>query len=118
MAGINAQRSAITAARKMIDQPEGQAKADLMVRMLRRTLVWLQTTPPEAVANQAKAGTPEEREEITLLLRQHPGIYSTDARFDARQVDATDQFLQASLGNVKLVPAASVVDARWAGYKR
>ncbi len=118
VAGIDAQRSTITAARKLIGQPEGQAKADLMVRMLRRTLVWLQTMPPETIANQSKAGTQEERNEIALLLRQHPGIYSTDARFDARQVNATDAFLQAALGNVKLVPAASVVDDRWAGYKR
>ena len=118
VAGIDAQRSTIAAARKMVGLPEGQAKADLMVRMLRRTLVWLQTTSPEAVANQFGSSTREERDEIALLLRQYPGIYSTDARFDARQIDATDPFLRASLGNVKLVPATSVVDDRWAGWRR
>lgn len=118
VAGIDAQRSAITASRMMLGLPEGQAKADLMVRMLRRTLVWLQTMRPEIVANQSVASTQEERNEIAVLLRKYPGIYSTDARFDARQVDATDAFLQASFGNMKLPRAASVVDDRWAGYKK
>lgn len=117
IAGIDALRSAIATSRKLLNQSQGQHKADLMVRMLRRSLVWLQASKPETVAAQAIVRSAEEREDIADLLRKTPGIYSTDARFIAGQIHATDPFLHSIRGDMKLVPAASLVDDRWAGQK-
>jgi NitT/TauT family transport system substrate-binding protein len=117
IAGIDALRSTIATSRTLLNQPEGQHKADLMVRMLRRTLVWLQASTPETVAQQATVHSAEEREEIAALLKKTPAIYSTDARFIAKQIQDTDPFLRAAQGEMKLAPAASLVDDRWAGKK-
>jgi NitT/TauT family transport system substrate-binding protein len=117
IAGVDALRSVIATSRTLLNQPEGQHKADLMVRMLRRTLVWLQASTPETVAQQANVRSVEEREEIAALLKKTPAIYSTDARFIAKQIQDTDPFLRAAQGEMKLAPAISLVDDRWAGKK-
>lgn len=115
--GIGALRSAVIAPRKTLELPETQEKADLMVRMLRRALVWLQTTPAEAVARQAKVRAEEEREDIAMLLKAIPGIYSTDARFVRGQIEATDRFLQAAHPGQHFAAATGMVSLRWAGEK-
>lgn len=115
--GIGALRSALIAPRKTLQQPETQEKAELIVRMLRRALVWLQTTPPAAVARQAKVRTEEEREDIASLLQAIPGIYSTDARFVRQQIEATDRFLHAAHPDQQFPPAAGLISPRWAGEK-
>jgi NitT/TauT family transport system substrate-binding protein len=117
VAGVDALRSCITTSHALLRQPDGPNKADLMVRMLRRALVWLQSTPPETVARHAVVRAEEEREDIALLLKKTPGIYSTDARFITRLIETTDQFLRAAQSDMKLVPAANLVDDRWAGRK-
>ena len=117
IAGIDALRSTIATSRTLLSQPDGPHKADLMVRMLRRSLVWLQASTPETVARHAVVNSAEEREEIALLLKQTPRIYSTDARFIAQQIQDTDAFLRAAQGDIRLAPAASLVDDRWAGKK-
>ncbi len=111
--GIGALRSALVASRKTLALPETAQKAELLVRMLRRTLVWLQTTPAATVASHAVVGSEEERSEIAAILKASPGIYSANARFLPEQVNATDQFLRTALGNVNLAPAASLIDERW-----
>lgn len=116
--GIDALRSVIATGRQLLSRPEGQLKAELMVRMLRRTLVWLQTTAPEAVAGYAQPQDGAQREEIATILRKTPRIYSTDARFIATQVGMADVFLKAALGNAAPpMPASSLVDDRWAGRR-
>jgi NitT/TauT family transport system substrate-binding protein len=116
--GIDALRSVIAASRLLLSRPEGQHKAELMVRMLRRTLVWLQTTPPETVAGHAQPQDRVQRDEIATILRKTPRIYSTDARFITTQVDLADVFLKAALGNAApAIPAASLMDDRWAGRR-
>lgn len=115
--GIDALRSAVIAPRKTLDLPETQEKAELLVRMLRRALVWLQTTPAETVARQAKVRSEEEREDIAMLLRSNPRIYSTDARFVMRQIEATDRFLQSAHPSQRFASATGMISMRWAGEK-
>jgi NitT/TauT family transport system substrate-binding protein len=115
--GIDAQRSVIATARTLINQPDGQGKSDQLVRMLRRALVWLQSSPPETVARHAVVRSAEERQDIAAILKKTPRIYSTDARFITRQIEATDQFLRAAHADMKLAPAADFVLDRWAGQK-
>lgn len=116
--GINAQRSAITAARQRLNLPDMQQKADLMIRMLRRTLVWLHGVPADTVVEHAAAGNAEERAELAALLGRFTDIYSRDARFVESQITATDDFLRAATGNGRLLPARDVIVDRWAGSKR
>jgi NitT/TauT family transport system substrate-binding protein len=117
LAGINALRSVVATARLFLNQPDGQRKADLMVRMLRRTLVWLRAATPQAVAQQASMRSKQEQQDITELLTRTPSIYSADARFHLRQVQDTDAFLRAAQSGTTFAPASSCIDTRWAGQQ-
>jgi NitT/TauT family transport system substrate-binding protein len=114
--GLDHVRTAICTTRALVQgQPQ---KLELFVRMLRRTLVWIQATPAEQVAQRAPAASAEERQEIAALLKKMPGIYSPDGRFVAAQIAETDVFLRAAMPELKLTPADSMIDPRWAGLRR
>ena len=117
LAGIGALRSVVATHRAPLNQPEGQRKAELMVRMLRRTLVWLRAATPQAVAHQASMRNDKERQDITELLTKTPYIYSADARFDLQQVQDTDVFLRTTQGDLRFPPAISRIESRWAGQQ-
>jgi len=117
LAGIGALRSVVATHRALLNQPEGQRKAELMVRMLRRTLVWLRAATPQAVAHQASMRNDKERQDITELLTKTPYIYSADARFDLQQVQDTDVFLRTTQGDLRFPPAISRIESRWAGQQ-
>ncbi|MBU0751219.1 MAG: ABC transporter substrate-binding protein [Gammaproteobacteria bacterium] len=114
--GLGHVRTAVATTRAMAHRhPE---KVELFVRMLRRSLVWVQSSPPELVAEKAGAGTAEERQERADLLRKMPGIYNADGRFSEPQIAATDIFLRAAAPDMKLAAAVSLIDDRWAGSRR
>jgi len=114
--GLRHIRSAIVTTRALThSQPE---KMELFVRMLRRSLVWLQTTPPAQVAEKSPGGAAEERREIAALLARMPGMYNADGRFDAAQIAETDVFLRAAMPEAKLAPAASLIDDHWSGRRK
>jgi NitT/TauT family transport system substrate-binding protein len=114
--GFNHIRSAIVTTRALTrSQPE---KMELFVRMLRRTLVWIQETPPEQVAQKAPANAAAERVEIAALLRKIPGLFSPDGRFSVPQIAATDVFLRNAMPELKLAAADSLIDDRWAGRRQ
>ena len=117
LAGIGALRSVVATHRAPLNQPEGHRKAELMVRMLRRTLVWLRAATPQAVAHQASMRNDKERQDITELLTKTPYIYSADARFDLQQVQDTDVFLRTTQGDLRFPPAISRIESRWAGQQ-
>lgn len=111
--GVDALRSALVASRQTLARSETAGKAELLVRMLRRTLVWLQTTPAEMVASSATVANEEQRNEIVAILKATPDIFSATARFLPEQISATDHFLRAAMGSVSLTTASSFVDDRW-----
>ena len=114
--GLNHIRTAVCTTRALVQaQPQ---KLELFVRMLRRTLVWIQSTPPEQVAQRAPVATAEEQQEIAALLKKMPGIFSPDGRFSIPQIGETDVFLRTAMPGLKLVPANSLIDARWAGQRQ
>jgi NitT/TauT family transport system substrate-binding protein len=117
LAGVNALRSVVATARMLLGQPDGQRKADLMVRMMQRTLVWLRAATPQAVAKQANMRSRQEQLDITDLLTKTPLIYSADARFNMRQVQDTDVFLRATQSDTVLGPATNHIDSRWSGQR-
>lgn len=113
--GLNHIRSAIVTTRAAArSHPE---RMELFVRMLRRVLVWIQATAPEQVAQKAPASTAAERQEVAALLRKMPGMWNPDGRFSVPQIGETDVFLRAALPEMKLPPAASLIDDRWAGRR-
>jgi NitT/TauT family transport system substrate-binding protein len=114
--GLNHIRSAIVTTRALTrSQPE---KMEMFVRMLRRTLMWIQATPPEQVALKAPANVSSERLEIAALLRKMPGIFSPDGRFSVPQIAETDVFLRNAMPELKLAAADSLIDDRWAGRRQ
>jgi NitT/TauT family transport system substrate-binding protein len=117
LAGIDALRSVVATHRALLNLPDGQRKAELMVRMLRRSLVWLRSATPQAVALQAGTRNDAERQDITELLTKTPRIYSADARFNLQQVNDTDVFLRAAQGDVRFSPAVKCIETRWAGQQ-
>jgi len=117
LAGIDALRSVVATHRTLLTQPDGQRKAELMVQMLRRTLVWLRAASPQAVANRASMRSDQERQDITELLTKSPLIYSADARFNLQQVQDTDIFLRTTQGNMNFAPASGRIETRWAGQQ-
>jgi NitT/TauT family transport system substrate-binding protein len=117
LAGIDSLRSVVATHRPLLNLPDGQRKAELMVRMLRRSLVWLRSATPEAVARQASTRNDAERQDITELLTKTPRIYSADARFSLQQVNDTDVFLRAAHGDVRFPPAVNCIETLWAGQQ-
>jgi NitT/TauT family transport system substrate-binding protein len=118
VAGLAALRSALVTTRTLLDtQTSHQNKAELMVRMLRRVLAWLHSKSPEEIAQKASGLSAEERQDIVTLLKKTPGFFSTDGRFINTQIAATDDFVRAAHTDLKLAPAASLVDSRWAGLR-
>jgi NitT/TauT family transport system substrate-binding protein len=114
--GLDHIRTAICTSRALVQaQPQ---KYEQFVRMLRRSLVWIQATPADQVAQRAPATTAEERQEIAALLKKMPGIYNPDGRFSVPQIAETDVFLRTAMPEMKLVPADSLIDDRWAGRRK
>jgi len=88
-----------------------------MVRMVRRTLVWLRAATPQAVARQASMRSDRERQDIAELLTNTPYIYSADGRFSLQQVQDTDIFLRAAQSDMRFSSAISRIETRWAGQQ-
>jgi NitT/TauT family transport system substrate-binding protein len=118
VAGLAALRSSIATTRALLDiQTDRQNKADLMVRMVQRVLAWVHSKSPEEVARKAGGLSAQERQDIVTLLKMSPEFFSTDGRFVGTQIAATDDFLRAVYTDLKLAPAASLIESRWAGQR-
>ena len=115
LVGIDALRSVVATSRKLVSQTEGQRKAELLVTMLRRSLVWINTSEPKLVAQRAVVSNDNEREDIVAVLSKTPRIYSSDARFYLQHVHETDMFLRSANSSQGIPPAINLIDSRWAG---
>lgn len=96
------------------------AKAEKMVRIIKRTLNWISTHTPEEFLNALGIADPDERQKLIAVLRKYPRQYSKDGAFSNRQLRETEIFfIDSQAGN----PAAenfridTMIDARWAGTK-
>lgn len=96
------------------------AKADVMVRVLRRVLLWMASHSPEQIAAKLVFASDEERAAFTQVMQRYPRQYSKDGKFSSRQLKSTETFFrEAQAGN----PVAagfdieSMVLDRWAGRK-
>jgi NitT/TauT family transport system substrate-binding protein len=117
LTGIAALRSVLATSRQFVARPEGQQKAELLVKMLRRSLAWINTNEPTVVAQRVLESSEKGREDIVAVLAKTPHIYSADARFNGRQVNETDLFLRSADGRSVYPRAIDQIDSRWAGIQ-
>lgn len=96
------------------------AKAEKMVRMVRKSLAWIAShTAPEVVAALGVEEA-QERESLLHSLARYPRAFSRDGRFSSAQLEETDAFFHA--GNADdpralALGVESMVDDRWAGRR-
>lgn len=96
------------------------AKAETMVRIIKRTLQWIATHTPEEFVGALGITDPDERQKLIVVLKKFPRQYSKDGAFSNKQLRETEIFfIDSQAGN----PAAenfridTMIDARWVGTK-
>lgn len=94
-------------------QPELVEK---VVKMLRRTLVWINGHSAREMVDALALSDEEERVALLDVLRLRKNIYSPDGRISAQQLATVERFLHATEpASARGVSLHSMVDARWAG---
>ena len=95
-------------------------KAEVMVRILRRTLAWIASHSPDEIIALAGIEDPTERRYMRETLRRYPRQYSSDGRFSQRQLQETEIFFRNSQAGSEAAQAfrvESMIMDRWAGRK-
>jgi NitT/TauT family transport system substrate-binding protein len=99
---------------------QNPAKAELMVRILKRTLDWMAKASPEEIIAKAGIQDAEEKKHFLAVLKKFPRQYSRDGKFSTRQLKDTEIFFHASQrGNpqAQALKIESMIVDRWAGRK-
>ncbi len=95
-------------------------KAEVMVRILRRTLAWIAGHGPEEIIALAGIEDPKERRYMLETLGRYPRQYSVDGRFSRRQLQETETFFrnsQAGNAAAQTFNVESMIMDRWVGRK-
>jgi NitT/TauT family transport system substrate-binding protein len=114
--GLAHPRSVVAASAEFVK--ENPQRAELMVQMVRRALVWINAASPEAIVSKLGVANENERRELIAALGRVPGMFSSDGRFSHKEVGETMDFLRAA--NVQLpadLDVHSLVSYRWSGGK-
>jgi NitT/TauT family transport system substrate-binding protein len=93
-------------------------KAEIMVKILKRTLAWMAKATPEEIADKLEMTDPVEKYWIIHTLKQYPNIYSTDGRFSRSQLAETERFFRET--SIETVPSAfleTMIRDQWSGRK-
>jgi NitT/TauT family transport system substrate-binding protein len=94
-------------------------RCERMVKLVQRTLAWMATNPPAAMAD-ALAMQGAERDAFLAVAREYTRQYSRDGRFPSAQLAETATFFRASNGDLKEAASLRVADMvvdRWAGVR-
>ncbi|MEO5347814.1 MAG: ABC transporter substrate-binding protein [Magnetococcus sp. YQC-9] len=97
------------------EEPEKVAK---MVRMLKKSLAWITSHPPDEVLEKLKIRDPEERDALKLALEKYPHAFKADGRFSTAQLASTEAFFKRGVeGDTKAASLTieSMVNDHWAG---
>jgi NitT/TauT family transport system substrate-binding protein len=95
-------------------------KAEIMVRILRRSLAWIASHSPDEVIALAGIEDPRERRFMLETLQRYPRQYSSDGRFSQRQLLETEIFFRNSQAGSEAAQAfrvESMILDRWVGRK-
>lgn len=89
-------------------------QAELMVKMVQRSLHWVRKTPPRKIVARLGISSPEQAEDIADAIRRVPELYSPDGKFLAREIESTRQFLTASRAPLPAdFDIRKLIDDRW-----
>ncbi len=95
-------------------------KAEIMVRILRRSLAWIASHSPDEIIALAGIEDPRERRFMLETLQRYPRQYSSDGRFSQRQLLETEIFFrnsQAGSAAAQTFRVESMILDRWVGRK-
>ena len=102
----------------MSNHPE---QVEKMVKIMKRTLVWINQHSPQQIVHAFDFSNPAERSALLAALKKYKAMYSPDGTFSTAQIRATEQFFHEVL---KDTPAArslefnSFIVDKWAGRRR
>lgn len=89
-------------------------RAELMVRMLQRSLHWIHKTPPEAVVAKLNLADAEQARDVVEAIKRLPRLYSPDGRFEDKEIQSTRQFMEASAAPVPPgFDIRTLIEDRW-----
>ncbi len=100
-----------------------QAQADKVARMVRvlvRTLRWIDQHSAEEIVAQLAPANRSTAERLKDLLQRHKGIYSPDGAFTLEQVHTSEKFFrenQLGHGQAAVFSYDRLIDPRWAGMR-
>ncbi len=95
-------------------------KAEKMVRMLKKSLAWIASHPPEEVVARLGVSDAGERAALVRALRRYPRSYSRDAAFPDWQLRETESFFRAASGSdaaARVLRLGAMIDDRWVGRR-
>lgn len=95
-------------------------KYETMVRIIKRTLLWMSSHTPEEIVDKLDISSPDQRKQLIALFKQYPRQYSTDGKFSSRQLRETEIFFidsQAGNASAEAFRLESMIYDRWAGRK-
>ena len=95
-------------------------KAELMVRIIKRTLDWLARNPPQTIVATAGLSYAPESKYLVEVLKKYPRQYSKDGKFSTAQLRETELFFHASQSSnpaARDLKIESMIDDRWSGRK-
>lgn len=95
-------------------------KVEKMVRMLRKTLQWMQTHSAEQIVEQLGVSDADERHSLITALGKYPRAYTRDGAFSAAQLQETERFFHSSStghAQARALRIEQMVNDRWAGRR-
>lgn len=96
-------------------------QVEKMVKVLKRTLVWINQHSPQQIVNAFNFSNPAEQEALLSTITKYKAMYSPDGSFSTAQIHTTEQFFHEVS---KDKPAAhtlefdSFIVDKWAGRSR
>lgn len=95
------------------EQPE---KVALMIRIMRRTLVWIANHSPEELVTVLNWDQPSDSRYFLDALRKYPHLYSPDGMFSRKQLQETEIFFKATYSDNKAAASLrleEMLDPKW-----
>lgn len=93
-------------------------KVDKVVRMVRKSLQWIASNPPEALVEKLGITDPEERAALLGALKQYPRAFSKDGKFSSAQLRETETFFHSTSAGVpqaQNLKIESIINDKWVG---
>ena len=96
-------------------------KAEKMVRIMRKSLQWINNHSADEIANRLGITDRDERQSLVDALKKYRRIYTTDGKFSTNQLKETELFFHTSSAGdptAENLHIEQMVDDRWVGRTR